>query len=74
MEDPTALSKSLFGEATWPIVSKKFDNLNPIPDHLHWTKWEVYDINSYDNPGVSASHYHTTAMGLVQSPFFRYLR
>ena len=63
-EKVTELSKTLFGEATWPIVSKKFDNLNPIPDHLHWTKWEVYDINSFDNPGVSASHYHTTAMGL----------
>ena len=60
----TAFSKQLFGNPTWPIVSKKFDNLNPIPDHLHWSKWEVYDINSYDNPGVSASHYHTTAMGL----------
>ena len=60
----TALSKQLFGNVTWPIVSKKFDNLNPIPHHLHWSKWEVYDINSYDNPGVSASHYHTTAMGL----------
>jgi len=60
----TAFSTSLYGEPTWPIVSKKFDNLNPIPHHLHWTKWEVYDINSYDNPGVSASHYHTTAMGL----------
>ena len=63
-EKITAFSKSLFGKPTWPIVSKKFDNLNPIPDHLHWTKWEVYDINSFDNPGVSASHYHTTAMGL----------
>ena len=63
-EKVTEFSKALFGEATWPIVSKKFDNLNPIPDHLHWTKWEVYDINSFDNPGVSASHYHTTAMGL----------
>jgi len=63
-EKITAFSKTMFGEPTWPIVSKKFDNLNPIPDHLHWTKWEVYDINSYDNPGVSASHYHTTAMGL----------
>ncbi len=63
-EKITALSQSLLGKVTWPIVSKKFDNLNPIPDHLHWTKWEVYDINSYDNPGVSASHYHTTAMGL----------
>lgn len=63
-EKVTEFSKTLFGEATWPIVSKKFDNLNPIPDHLHWTKWEVYDINSFDNPGVSASHYHTTAMGL----------
>lgn len=60
----TALSKQLFGTVTWPIVSKKFDNLNPIPHHLHWSKWEVYDINSYDNPGVSPSHYHTTAMGL----------
>ena len=60
----TAFAKSLFGRATWPIVSKKFDNLNPIPDHLHWSKWEVYDINSFDNPGVSASHYYTTAMGL----------
>ena len=63
-EKVTAFSKELFGDPTWPIVSKKFDNLNPIPDHLHWTKWEVYDINSYDNPGVSPSHYHTTAMGL----------
>ncbi len=60
----TDLSKSLYDEPTWPIVSKKFDNLNPIPHHLHWSKWEVYDINSYDNPGVSQSHYHTTAMGL----------
>ena len=60
----TAFSNELFGKPTWPIVSKKFDNLNPIPDHLHWSKWEVYDINSYDNPGVSESHYHTTAMGL----------
>lgn len=60
----TAFSQELFGKPTWPIVSKKFDNLNPIPDHLHWAKWEVYDINSFDNPGVSASHYHTTAMGL----------
>ena len=63
-EKTTELSKSLFGDVTWPIVSKKFDNVNPIPDHLHWEKWEVYDINSYDNPGVSPSHYHTTAMGL----------
>ena len=63
-EKVTELSKTLFGEATWPIVSKKFDNLNPIPDHLHWTKWEVYDIKSFEKPGVSASHYHTTAMGL----------
>ena len=63
-EKVTAFSNDLFGKATWPIVSKKFDNLNPIPDHLHWAKWEVYDINSFDNPGVSASHYHTTAMGL----------
>ena len=60
----TAFSKSLYGNPTWPIVSKKFDNLNPIPHHLHWSKWEVYDINSFDNPGVSPSHYHTTAMGL----------
>jgi hypothetical protein len=60
----TALSKQLIGKVTWPIVSKKFDNLNPIPHHLHWSKWEVYDINSFDNPGVSPSHYHTTAMGL----------
>ena len=63
-EKVTAFSESLFGKPTWPIVSKKFDNLNPIPNHLHWEKWEVYDINSFDNPGVSASHYHTTAMGL----------
>lgn len=60
----TAFANALFGRPTWPIVSKKFDNLNPIPDHLHWSKWEVYDINSFDNPAVSASHYHTTAMGL----------
>jgi hypothetical protein len=60
----TAFANAVFGKPTWPIVSKKFDNLNPIPDHLHWSKWEVYDINSFDNPGVSASHYHTTAMGL----------
>lgn len=60
----TAFSKEMFGKPTWPIVSKKFDNLNPIPDHLHWSKWEVYDINSFDNPGVNPSHYHTTAMGL----------
>jgi hypothetical protein len=63
-EKVTAFAKAMFGRPTWPIVSKKFDNLNPIPDHLHWAKWEVYDINSFDNPGVSASHYHTTAMGL----------
>ncbi len=63
-EKMAAFSKSLLGNPTWPIVSKKFDNLNPIPHHLHWAKWEVYDINSYDNPGVSPSHYHTTAMGL----------
>ena len=63
-EKMTAFANSLFGEPTWPIVSKKFDNLNPIPHHLHWSKWEVYDINSFDNPGVSPSHYHTTAMGL----------
>lgn len=63
-EKITALAISMFGRPTWPIVSKKFDNLNPIPHHLHWAKWEVYDINSFDNPGVSPSHYHTTAMGL----------
>jgi len=63
-EKVTAFAKETFGDPTWPIVSKKFDNLNPIPDHLHWAKWEVYDINSYDNPGVCPSHYHTTAMGL----------
>ena len=63
-EKVTAFAKTLFGKPTWPIVSKKFDNLNPIPHHLHWSKWEVYDINSFDNPGVSPSHYHTTAMGL----------
>ena len=63
-EKITAFSKALYGDPTWPIVSKKFDNLNPIPHHLHWSKWEVYDINSFDNPGVSPSHYHTTAMGL----------
>ena len=60
----TAFSRELYGDPTWPIVSKKFDNLNPIPHHLHWAKWEVYDINSFDNPGVCPSHYHTTAMGL----------
>ena len=59
-----AVAESLFGEITWPIVSNKFDNLNPIPHHLHWSKWQVYDINSFDNPGVNPSHYHTTAMGL----------
>lgn len=63
-EKITAFAESHLGQTTWPIVSKKFDNLNPIPNHLHWAKWEVYDINSFDNPGVSASHYHTTAMGL----------
>ena len=63
-EKVTAFSKALYGDPTWPIVSKKFDNLNPIPHHLHWSKWEVYDINSFDNPGVCPSHYHTTAMGL----------
>ena len=63
-EKITAISKLIYGDPTWPIVSKKFDNLNPIPHHLHWSKWEVYDINSFDNPGVSPSHYHTTAMGL----------
>ncbi|MEM1226141.1 MAG: hypothetical protein AAGJ40_10600 [Planctomycetota bacterium] len=63
-EKVTEFAKSLYGDPTWPIVSKKFDNLNPIPHHLHWSKWEVYDINSFDNPGVSPSHYHTTAMGL----------
>jgi hypothetical protein len=36
-EKVTAFSKSLFGDPTWPIVSKKFDNLNPIPHHLHWS-------------------------------------
>ena len=44
-EKVTAFAKSLFGDPTWPIVSKKFDNLNPIPDHLHWEKWEVYDLS-----------------------------
>lgn len=63
-EKVTAFSRELYGDPTWPIVSKKFDNLNPIPHHLHWSKWEVYDINSFDNPGVCPSHYHTTAMGL----------
>jgi len=63
-EKVTAFAEELYGDPTWPIVSKKFDNLNPIPHHLHWSKWEVYDINSFDNPGVSPSHYHTTAMGL----------
>ena len=62
-EKITAFSKTLFGEPTWPIVSRSLITLINS-DHLHWTKWEVYDINSYDNPGVNASHYHTTAMGL----------
>ena len=50
-EKVTAFSQALFGNPTWPIVSKKFDNLNPIPDHLHWAKWEVYDINSWLSSG-----------------------
>ncbi|MFM2243582.1 MAG: hypothetical protein RLZ97_2438, partial [Verrucomicrobiota bacterium] len=29
-EKITALAISMFGRPTWPIVSKKFDNLNPI--------------------------------------------
>ncbi|MCB0323199.1 MAG: hypothetical protein KDD69_06475 [Bdellovibrionales bacterium] len=57
-------SRRTFGYPTWPIVSKKFDNENPIPHHLHWMKWEVYDINEWDNPGINPSHYYTTAMGL----------
>ncbi len=59
-EKVTAFSKSAVRRPTWPIVSKKFDNLNPIPHHLHWSKWEVYDINSFDNPGgqsVALSHH-----------------
>ncbi len=71
-EDPVAVigerhetfTRSEFGKPTWGIVSKKFDNLNPIPFHLHWSKWETYDINKYDNPNVHPSHYHTTGMGL----------
>jgi hypothetical protein len=57
-------TRGLFGRPTWGIVSKKFDNKHPIPHHLHWSKWEVYDINRFDNPGVHPSHYYTTAMGL----------
>lgn len=59
-----AFSRRVFGKPTWGIVSKKFDNLHPIPHHLHWEKWEVYDINRYDNGDVHPSHYFTTAMGL----------
>jgi hypothetical protein len=59
-----AFTRSEFGHPTWGIVSKKFDNTNPIPHHLDWKKWEVYDINRYDNGEVHPSHYHTTAMGL----------
>ncbi len=57
-------TRETFGKPTWGIVSKYFDNLNPIPHHLHWKKWEVYDIHRYVNPGTHYSHYHTTAMGL----------
>jgi hypothetical protein len=57
-------TRRVFGRPTWGIVSKKFDNKHPIPHHLHWSKWEVYDINRFDNPGVHPSHYYTTAMGL----------
>lgn len=57
-------TRRTFGKPTWGIVTKKFDNLNPIPYHWHWSKWEVYDINEWDNPGVHPSHYYTTAMGL----------
>lgn len=57
-------ARDLFGKPTWGIVSKKFDNKNPIPWHWHWEKDEVHDVNEFDNPGVHSSHYHTTAMGL----------
>jgi hypothetical protein len=60
----TEYSRRVFGKPTWPIVSKKFDNKHPIPHHLHWKKWEVYDVNQWDNPGVHPSHHFTTAMGL----------
>lgn len=59
-----AFARKEFGRPTWGIVSKKFDNMYPIPHHLHWAKWEVYDINRYDNGNVHPSHYFTTAMGL----------
>jgi hypothetical protein len=58
------LTRNQFGKPTWPAVSKKFDNVNPIPHHLHLKKKEVYDINPWDNPGVHRSHYLTTAIGL----------
>jgi hypothetical protein len=57
-------TRATFGKPTWGIVSKFFDNLNPIPHHLHWSKWEVYDINRLVNGPVHPSHYFTTAMGL----------
>ncbi len=41
-EKITTFSKFLYGKPTWPIVSKKFDNLNPIPHQIHWAKWEFY--------------------------------
>lgn len=59
-----AFTREAFGRPTWGIVSKKFDNKHPIPHHLHWAKWEVYDINRFDNGDVHPSHYYTTAMGL----------
>lgn len=58
--------RAQYGKPTWPIVSKRFDNKNPIPHHLHWPgKPEVHDVHQWDNPGVNAgSHHFTTAWGL----------
>ncbi len=57
-------SKAILGYETWTLVSKIYDNLNPIPWHLHFRKKEAHDPNEYLNPGLLTANYFCTAMGL----------
>lgn len=53
-------------KATWPIVSKIFDNLNPIPFHAHFRKWEIHHPHKWLNPTWDNSRHDTTPTGVFQ--------
>jgi len=64
-----AKSRKRFGRPDVLIVSKRFCNKGPIPNHFHsgtdpYAKPEVHDVIAQDNPGIPPYHNLTHAIGL----------